>query len=390
MMETFNQVHRATFLDRPNRFLIRCHLDEGQEVLAYLPNPGRLRELLLPDAQVSLVESSGGERRTRFTAVAVDRRPGAPIMLHTHRTNDVARHLIDEKLVPGLEGFEVAAAEVTVGHSRFDFRLETRAEHQHEHEKMLLEVKSCTLVSGAVAMFPDAITARGARHVRELAELGRGGVRTGVLFVVHWPEARIFSPDYHTDLTFAEALLESRHYVEIRAMAVGWSTNLELKPEVRPCRIPWELIGREAQDRGAYLALLELPEAMELETGKLGPVDYRAGWYLYVGSAMANLTRRIERHRRLRKRKHWHIDHLRERARFVEALPVRASDRLECELAAALGELADWSIPRFGASDCGCPAHLFGFEGDPRSRAAFQELLLGFRMDRLEELIPPT
>lgn len=376
--QPFGQIRRARFLERPNRFVIRCRLD-GDEVRAYLPNPGRLRELLIPGAPVSLIESTGGGRRTRMTAVAVDRAPGRPIMLHTHLTNAAARHLIERGLVPGLEEARVVGSEVTVGRSRFDFRLERRG------EAVLLEVKSCTLVSGRVAMFPDAVTARGARHVRELAELARGGTKAAVLFVVHWPEARIFSPDFHTDPAFAEALLASRDALEVRAVSVGWTPELALGSEVRLCRIPWERIETEARDRGAYLVLLELTEPLELVTGKLGRIRYRAGWYLYVGSAMANLTRRLERHRRLRKRQHWHIDHLRQASRFVEALPIRASDRLECDLAAAFGELADWRIPRFGSSDCACDSHLLGFAGDPRGRRDVQDLLLRFRLERLED-----
>ena len=71
---------------------------------------------------------------------------------------------------------------------------------------MFLEVKSCTLVGKKVAMFPDAITERGARHLRELADLSRNGSKTAVLFIVHWPLAEVFMPDYHTDLNFTRTL----------------------------------------------------------------------------------------------------------------------------------------------------------------------------------------
>lgn len=377
----FREIQRANFVARPNRFLVDCRLPGGDQVRAYLPNPGRLRELLLPDAILHLVEREpGSTRRTRFTVVAVDRAPGRPIMLHTHRTNDVARFLLEERRVPGLEEARVVAAEVKVGHSRFDFRLEEAG------EEILLEVKSCTLVSDRVAMFPDAVTARGARHVRELAELSRGGTRTAVLFVVHWSDVRIFSPDYHTDLDFAKALLESRGDVEIRAVAVGWGPDLSLETSSRLATIPWGTIEREAEDRGSYMVLLEHSEDLDLATGGLGVLRYRAGYYIYVGSAMKGLTKRIERHRRLRKRLHWHVDYLRQHTSFVDALPVRASARLECDLAGAIGKLADWSVADFGSSDCKCNGHLFGFSDDPRQRPEFQRLLLRFRMDRLESL----
>lgn len=376
------RLRRATFVERPNRFVVTCRLETGEQVAAYLPNPGRLRELLLPGAALTLLEHAppaGGVAKLGYTAVAVARE-GRPVMLHTHRTNDAARHLIEAGSVPGLETARVVAAEHRVGRSRFDFLLE------HDGAPLLLEVKSCTQFARRVAMFPDAVTTRGARHVRELAELARGGARTAVLFVVQWPDAELFLPDYHTDLDFSLALLEAREHVRVIALGVGWSPELALEPGARTLEIPWPLVEREARDRGSYLLLLELGEAATIEAGGLGPVRFARGFYVYVGSAMASLGPRIERHRRRRKRLHWHVDFLRARATVVDALPIRAADRLECELAAAVRGLAGWAAPGFGASDCGCGGHLFGFSTDPRRSASFQALLQRFRMDRLEPL----
>jgi len=93
----------------------------------------------------------------------------------------------------------------------------------------------------------------------------------------------------------------------------------------------------------------------------------------------------VERHLRRRKRFHWHIDFLRDAADSCTALPVRASEDLEHDLAQALGKLAGWGIPQFGASDCRCPTHLFGFDGNPIGDPKFIELLLRFRIQRLEK-----
>jgi len=225
-LRIFQGVQAATFLDRPNRFLVRCKL-RGRAVQAFLPNPGRLKELLLPGRTIHVVREEGRPTRTtRYTAVAVER-GGHPIMLHTHRTNDVARHLIEQDQVPGLEGARVTRAEYKVDGSRFDFLL------SHDGTDVLLEVKSCTLAGERVTMFPDAVTERGARHVRELAELSARGTRTVVLFIVQWPDAEIFMPDFHTDLGFTRTLLESRHRVEVKAVSVRWSRRLALLPEVR-------------------------------------------------------------------------------------------------------------------------------------------------------------
>jgi sugar fermentation stimulation protein A len=109
----------------------------------------------------------------------------------------------------------------------------------------------------------------------------------------------------------------------------------------------------------------------------------RRGYYLSVGSAARNLSQRLARHLRKRKRCRWHIDYLRECAASCVALPIRASDALEHDLAASLGGIADWSVPRFGSSDCSCGTHLFGMADNPLHAARFIDLLLYYRMDRL-------
>ncbi|MFH1569608.1 MAG: DNA/RNA nuclease SfsA, partial [Gemmatimonadota bacterium] len=202
----------AEYLDRPSRFLVHCRLEDGQRVRAFLPNPGRMWELLLPGARLQVVEvpagAGAGGRRTRFTAVAVER-AGAPVLLDTPRTTRVARHLIESGLVPGLEGATIAGAEVAVGRSRFDFLL------RQGRREAYLEVKSCTLFGNRVAMFPDAVTERGRRHLAELAHLGERGTRPAVLFVVHSWDVDWFMPDYHTDLEFSRAFLEVRRDLRI-------------------------------------------------------------------------------------------------------------------------------------------------------------------------------
>jgi sugar fermentation stimulation protein A len=97
------------------------------------------------------------------------------------------------------------------------------------------------------------------------------------------------------------------------------------------------------------------------------------------------MRRRLARHQRLAKKHHWHIDHLRAQADYVAGIPVRSSDDLECEIAGALSAVADWQVPGFGCSDCDCVSHLFGMAEDPFRTRRFSEVLLRFRMGRLEE-----
>jgi sugar fermentation stimulation protein A len=100
-LRIFDKVILARFLSRSNRFVVHCEMG-GRKVRAYLPNPGKLRELLLPGAKVMLVEKHcDSAARTRFICVAVERE-GVPVMLHTHHTNTAVRWLLDQGFVPGL------------------------------------------------------------------------------------------------------------------------------------------------------------------------------------------------------------------------------------------------------------------------------------------------
>lgn len=373
------QTVRASFLERPNRFIVRCNADELGVLDAFLPNPGRLWELLLPGASLYLSPAppSGGihpsNRKTIFTVLAVERN-GYPIFLHTHLTNQVARYLIEGKLIPSLDGARVIREEVLHGRSRFDFLL------RENGRDLYLEVKSCTLFGNGVAMFPDAVTERGKRHVLALADMGRDGVRSAVLFIVHYPHVRWFMPDFHTDYDFSLNLLRVRNDLMILPVAIEWKPDLSIGREVKILEIPWDYLKQEIGDRGSYLLLLELQRERLIEIGQLGRVVFQKGYYLYVGSAMSNLRARLRRHGQKRKKEHWHIDYLTREADGFLSLPIRSSRRQECEIAQALSSIMKSGPPGFGSSDCRCLTHLFRSEKTPLHIEAFHDVLQRFRM----------
>ncbi len=374
----FPRIIKGIFRSRPNRFIVICDI-AGRTVRAYLPNPGRLWELFFPGVIIYLTRrSESHEGSTHYTVVAVER-DGRPIMLHTHVNNVVARRLIEESNVPGLERAVVVKPEVTIGKSRFDFLLEK------DGGQIITEVKSCTLVGNRIAMFPDAVTSRGTKHLLELEEISKSGAYGAfVLFIVHWPGADFFLPEWHTDLEFSRTLSSAKDVISVRAIAVEWNKDLSVAGS-RPLKIPWQMVDSEAHDSGSYIFIMRLKRDRRLLIGGLGDVRFRKGYYIYVGSAMTNLSKRIERHRRINKKHHWHVDYLREAADYHAALPVRASDDLECGISSALGNVTEWSVPGFGSSDCGCRSHLFAMTGDPLHSPAFIRLLMYFRIDRLEK-----
>jgi len=374
-----DRLEKAVFLRRPNRFVAECELN-GKPVSAYLPNPGRLWELLVPGCTL-YVKRNPPSVKMSHTVMAVEKE-GIPVLLHTHMANDVAEILLRRRLIPGWEDAEIVKREAVFGESRFDFFVTRNG------GEMVIEVKSCTLFRKKLAMFPDAVTTRGSRHLLGLEKLSREGVQTGILFVVQWPRAEYFMPEHHTDLAFSQNLLKVHDAVDVKAVSVRWRKDLSLDDTVRELVIPWEKIDREAKDCGSYIVVLRLDGDKHIEIGELGTIFFRKGYYLYAGSAKRGLTKRIERHQRLRKNLFWHIDYLREETSFCRALPVRTSEDLECSIAGSLKEIADGPVKGFGSSDCRCESHLFWMENDPMRLPAFIDMLYDYRMGRIErELI---
>ena len=410
MLPLFSSVEYGEFIERPNRFVVHLRLIEegGRRIKAFLPNPGRLSELLFPGVKLYLERSDNKDRKLPYTVVGVEggglyRDSGKggkgahryPVMLHTHKTNDIAEHLLREGLIPEFRGADVVRREVTRGHSRYDLLLSRGG------SDLLVEVKSCTLFSKNLAMFPDAVTERGKKHILGLKEIADGtATECGVLFIVNNGGIGSFLPDYHTDPDFAMALYEVRNSISIVPVGVDYTETLDLVEKVHPVKILWEVFEREmvdtGGDRGAYLLVLSLNRRRRVEVGALGSKVFEKGYYIYVGSALSNLSKRIGRHRRRGKGKalKWHIDYLREVAALHGVLPIRSSGDLECEIAGDLEGLHDVEggdgggvevVKGFGASDCRCPGHLFYSEKDPMDSTDFHRLIQYYRMERLLE-----
>ena len=376
----FKKIFKAHFLERPNRFLTVCRLENNKVVKAFMPNPGRLWELLFPECVLYLTSDTNSpkreERKTKYTVVAVER-DNRPIFLHTHKTNDVVHYLLENKLIPSLKNVEVAGREVTYGKSRFDFLLKEKG------KELFMEVKSCTLFGNNIAMFPDAITERGRKHMIELAELSSKNLKPIVLFLVQSDNIKWFMPDYHTDLEFSKTMLEVRNNIRFMPVSIGWNRDLSIKNTIEIVDIPWKYLEKEVEDRGSYILILRILQDKKIEVGNLNNSEkllFKKGYYLYVGSAMKNLTARINRHLRKIKNFHWHIDYLRDVTDKVTAVPIRSSSRLECKIAESISEIYESTYDGFGSSDCKCPTHLFYSSENPLHSEFFHSFLQKYRM----------
>jgi sugar fermentation stimulation protein A len=190
----------ATFLARPNRFLGVVRVG-SREALCFIPNPGRMGELLHPDAEVYLIERGSKARRTRYDLVVVDL-GGTLVSVDSRVPNIVVSEAIEASGIPEFSGLSIERKELPFGDSRLDFQL------RGDSGQVLLEVKPCTLVRSGTAIFPDAPTVRGTRHLRNLVD-GLPMGRSAVFFLIQRPDAVSLRPNDLTDPVFGLNLREA-------------------------------------------------------------------------------------------------------------------------------------------------------------------------------------
>lgn len=219
----------GVFLERPNRFLAVVALG-GQPTRAHVPDPGRLGELLLPGVRVRLRPVRRPGRRTAWDLIGVEC-PEGWVNVDSRLPNLLFAEALCENALEEFTDITRITAEHRFGGSVLDFLLEGKG------PPCLVEIKGCTLAVKGVALFPDAPTKRGSRHLEELMRAVGEGYRACVVFVVKHPGARSFTANAETDPLFAATLQ--------RAAESG--------VEVIPYLAPWK--GREIRlDRRLPLA----------------------------------------------------------------------------------------------------------------------------------------
>lgn len=188
---------RGYFVARDNRFRARVRYG-GAVVDVHVPNSGRLRELLSPGRPVWLAPMARAGRKTAYDLALVEY--GDTLVSVDARLPNA---LFAQALAPEWAecvGVLQIEREVVRGTSRLDFRL------SGTNGVCWVEVKSVTLVREGVALFPDAPTLRGRRHLEELAAAVASGNRAGVAFMVQRGDACCFRPNRQADPSFADTL----------------------------------------------------------------------------------------------------------------------------------------------------------------------------------------
>ncbi|SCG81647.1 Sugar fermentation stimulation protein homolog [Proteiniborus sp. DW1] len=205
------KVVEGIFQKRPNRFIAQVLID-GKEETVHVKNTGRCKELLVPGVKVILEDCSNiPTRKTRYSLIAVWK--GDMIVnMDSQVPNAVVFEALKEGKIKGIGDVSYSKREVTFGNSRYDIYYESK------EQKALIEVKGVTLENAGIAMFPDAPTERGAKHVLEMIEAVRKGYRGTIFFLIQMKGPKEFRLNWQMDRNFSEAVkLASENGVQIIA-----------------------------------------------------------------------------------------------------------------------------------------------------------------------------
>ncbi|MBQ8359174.1 MAG: DNA/RNA nuclease SfsA [Oscillospiraceae bacterium] len=194
----YKNIVPGVFLARPNRFIAHIKID-GKEEVCHVKNTGRCRELLPVGAKVWCEKSANPARKTRFDLITVQKGHRL-INMDSQAPNTAAKEWLEWG---GLGAIENLRPESRHGDSRFDFFF------TKDETPCFLEVKGVTLENEGICAFPDAPTLRGAKHLRELAELARQGFGAYILFVIQMTDVKYLHPNDATDPDFGKALREA-------------------------------------------------------------------------------------------------------------------------------------------------------------------------------------
>ena len=208
-MEFTQPLIHGRLVRRYKRFLAEVLLDDGQQVTAHCTNSGSMKSCLEEGAEVCLTPVDDPKRRTRFTWEMI-RIGGDWVGINTSHPNALALEWVKAGKIPGLEGLSGLRREVRWEDSRFDIYGEGAT------GPCFVEVKNVTLKEGERALFPDAVTERGRKHLNTLVRVKQAGMRAVMLYVVQRMDVALFSPAREIDPAYGGALDEAvRHGVEV-------------------------------------------------------------------------------------------------------------------------------------------------------------------------------
>jgi sugar fermentation stimulation protein A len=370
-LKLYENFLEAEFLERPHRFKMKLLL-KGKVVEAYVPNTGRLAEFLWPGRKFFLTRQEMPKYDYKVIGTEYQ---GNYVLIDTIKTNRIFQEILQQQVLPEFRSYTELKREVTRGGSKFDFLL-----NFPDKQEKIIEIKTCTLCHNGVALFPDAPTERGQRHLKHLNQEVDANTESWSIYLITNYSAEKFIPNYHIDFAYAR-IFQLSNKLNFKALKLGFSDPVTMKPELTSeVPILFKRIEQDCRNAGTYLLIMKNDRYFRKEIGALGEREFKPGYYLYVGSALQNLEQRVKRHRSIRKKIHWHIDRIvPEPMRLVKTHLIRRKERLETEIARKMGEISEGMISGFGASDDANRSHLFYFSEHPHEYNKLSDLILDFQ-----------
>lgn len=201
-MEFPTKLVHGKLIKRYKRFLADVLLDDGTEVVAHCTNSGSMKSCLEEGAEVYLTPVSDPKRKTKFTWEMI-KINGDWVGINTGNPNKLAFEAISKGQIQGLSGYTEVKREVTFEDSRFDVFAENK------DEKCFIEVKNVSLKEDRYALFPDAVTLRGQKHLQTLMKVKKHGMRAVMLYLIQRMDVEIFAPASSIDPQYAKLLKEA-------------------------------------------------------------------------------------------------------------------------------------------------------------------------------------
>ncbi len=193
----------GTLIKREKRFLVHVRLDDGREVIAHTNNTGTMLGCNTPGSPVWLSPADNPQRKLKWTYELI-KADGVLVGINTAVPNRLAQEGVEDGTVAELQGYDRLRREVRYGEgSRVDLLLE------NDDARCWVEVKNVTLTRDGAALFPDAVTERGRKHLRELSAMVASGDRAAMLYVVQRADAERFGPADDIDPAYGAALREA-------------------------------------------------------------------------------------------------------------------------------------------------------------------------------------
>ncbi|WP_428908148.1 DNA/RNA nuclease SfsA [Niallia sp. Krafla_26] len=197
----YGKMVQGQFIRKVNRFIAEVYI-KGVKEEVHIKNTGRLTELLRTGAEVLLEYSNNPNRKTKFSLISV-KKEGRLVNIDSQAPNLVVFEALKTESLSEFNHIKSVKREVTYGDSRFDLY------YENERGKGFIEVKGVTLERNGMALFPDAPTTRGTKHVLELAKAVQDGYSCTILFVIQMKGCTAFAPNKEVDPLFTDALIQA-------------------------------------------------------------------------------------------------------------------------------------------------------------------------------------